>query len=200
VSRNAPTNTRPRVTSETGLLLAVAILLVCAGVPWWLEKRIRRGVNETQRHCTVILDALTAYYADHGAFPVPVSSSAGMHEEIEKIGFAVPLGFTALTSPVAYIHAAPKPPFRRSDDPFAGYWVATGVIRQATVLAAVLCAGPAGPILPELDTSEPTFRAFFADADGKIRPVREIWYDLSNGLLSPGWIYRDNHGNASLCP
>ncbi len=198
--RNVPTNTRPRVTSETGLFLAVAILLVCVGVPWWLEKRIRRGVNETQRNCTVILDALTAYYADHGAFPVPASLSADTRGEIEKIGFALPLGLAALTSPVAYIHSAPKPPFRRSGDPFAGYWVATGVIRQATVLAAVLCAGPAGPILPELDTLEPTFRAFFADADGEIRPVHEIWYDLSNGLLSPGWIYRDNHGNASLCP
>jgi len=182
------------------VILAIAILLVCAGVPWWLEKRIRRGVDETHRTCTLILEALAAYQADRADSPIHIFWPTLPGGESEKIGLAVPLGLSFLTSPVAYMPLAPEPVFRRSDDQSACYWIAAGVIDPATVLAAVLCVGPGGPILSASDTSEHAFRAFFADAHGEIRPVHEIWYDLSNGLLSPGWIYRDNHGNASLCP
>ena len=179
------------------MILVVVVIAVCAGVPWLVERQTRHSVARAHSGCERVLQALLSYRLDHGSIPISVNLTTFkiMCGEESEMSRETLLAF--LTSPQAYLPSAPKPPFKIPSREFHGFLPAVFHPSGATGVIGVLCSGPGGPPDPSRSSAGDLVNTLWTISNVKISPRRNLWYAPSNGMLSPGWIYRDSKGNIS---
>ncbi|MFH1739271.1 MAG: hypothetical protein ABIH23_09720 [bacterium] len=192
-----PTSRPSKTAMETGLILGIVVVVVCAGMPWFIEQKMIRDVRRSHHHCSEILRSLTSYRADNGFIPDSIcrlTFSVLLGEPIEDPS-REPLAF--LTTPQAYLPEVPKAPFDFRSRNIPCFLSAAVNPDQPDGLIAVLCSGPGGPPAPRPVLSDDPAAALWKVENDSVLPRQDIWYAPTNGMLSTGWIYRDSARNAS---
>ncbi|HPO07964.1 MAG TPA: prepilin-type N-terminal cleavage/methylation domain-containing protein [bacterium] len=158
------------------LLIVVAIIgiLAAIAVPNFMNARVRAKVSRAESDQRTISMAFESYMLDRGTYPYTRATSANDF-----------LGYTALTTPVAYLNSILSDPFATipmkdvadAYDPYYEFYC-TRMNGASNNMFNIECVGPDG-----VDSFNPTSSYPYC-------PSNFEFYDASNGTISYGDILR----------
>ncbi len=167
------------------LLIVVAIIgiLAAIAVPNFLNARLKAQIAKVEAEMRAIDEAYSAYRLDNNQYPPHADRCKAQHKFI--------------TTPIAYLSTSLEDPFQTEGETRTWEWFCGQYHAEP---AAVEGAGRIGVAAPEYYAQNRT-AAFFLksvgpDQDGSITGGQEYFlpYDISNGLVSKGTIYRPVFG------
>jgi len=206
------------------LLVVVAIIAILAAiaVPNFLEAQVRAKVARVKSDLRSMATAIEAYAADHNR-PIPGPAVTGYVPKCVSSPLVQPNRTVQnwLTTPVAYISAVPRDPFREKGEIASTNWIrSTADYTYASNTCAALVED-----FPDTATARAAMQGFTwllwsigpsrrvdlmqpqpvnDDYDWQIAlgqfamapkyPAVGGIYDPSNGSVSMGWIMRTNKG------
>lgn len=167
------------------LLIVVAIIgiLAAIAVPNFLNAQLRAKITRAYSDMGAIATALDMYYLDANHYPTS--------NYVESWPTRV---FRRLTTPVAFIASFPVDPFRSSDVAQTHFLYGTSGPDYTYYMCDDTDAydGPNTVGKPtKLATSKTSFD-WFMISPGPSPQDKWIFYSMSNGLKSQGFIYRSN--------
>ena len=164
------------------LLIVVAIIgiLAAIAVPNFINAQLRAKVTRAYSDMGSLAMALDMYFLDNNKFP-----TSNYKESFPT------RPFRRLTTPIAFMASFPTDPFRSSDK------VKTHSLYQSSGpdYTYYMCSDTnayAGPNTPGDSTYQMSFDWFMISPGPAPQDVW-IFYDISNGVASQGYIYRSNN-------
>ncbi len=178
------------------LLIVVAIIAILAAIaiPNFLHAQLRARIARTQEDMRNLATAIESYRVDHADYP-------------KSIGYAVVQELNCLTTPLAYIKRLPLDFFKPWDEcpkdadhdgrcgTANSFLVSAENVYYDFIRFNTTSTGPDDPrywFLFSLgpDKDEETGYLPFPLTPGNVSNLRTWTYDVTNGLISDGEIYR----------
>jgi type II secretion system protein G len=167
------------------LLIVVAIIgiLAAIAVPNFLNAQLRAKVTRAYSDMEALAKALDMYFMDHNSFP-----TSNYAEQYPK------RVFRRLTTPLAYVSSFPQDPFRESST-VQSHHLLTASGPDYTYYMCDDTDAYDGPNTTGKPTRPADYRMsfdWFMISPGPAPGDVWIFYNISNGVASQGYIYHSN--------